>query len=120
MFPRIVALLLLGAAVCHAASPHLATIDPPGLQRGADTDVTISGERLGDSRGMLFYNPGIAVISLKALDDKRVAATLRAAPDCPLGEHDVRVPECRLLGIESHHRPRAGGSAQCDRFRNDS
>jgi len=91
MFRRIAALLLLCGAVARAASPHLSGIDPPGLQRGTDTDVTIAGDRLSDARGLLFYSPGIQLLSLKPLDDKKVTATLRVAPDCPLGEHDIRV-----------------------------
>ena len=66
---RIEALLLVAlsfAGALRAASPHLANIDPPGIQRGADTDVTISGDRLQDAQGLLFYSPGIDVLSLQA------------------------------------------------------
>ena len=94
MARRIPALLLLlagGACTARAASPHLAGIDPPGVQRGADTDVTISGDRLQDARGLLIYSPGIEVLSLQPDNAGRVRARLRAAADCPLGEHDVRL-----------------------------
>ena len=94
MFQRIAALLIvLGtvAIVAQAASPHLAAIDPPGLQRGAETDITFSGQHLQDARGVLFYSPGIEVISLKADQDARAVARLRVAADCPLGEHDIRL-----------------------------
>lgn len=53
--------------------------------------MTISGQHLQDAQGLLFYNPGVQVVSWKPVDQGRVAATLRAAPDCPLGEHEVRV-----------------------------
>jgi hypothetical protein len=94
MFPRIAALLLLLAGVArvaHAASPHLGAIDPPGVQAGADTDVTISGQHLQDAQGLLFYTPGIQVLSWQPVDQGKVHARLRVAPDCPLGDHEVRV-----------------------------
>jgi hypothetical protein len=91
MLRRIAAFLLLFAATVRAASPHFAAIDPPGVQRGADSDVTISGQHLQDAMGLLFYEPGIQVISWKPVDPGRVLARLRVAPDSPLGEHDVRV-----------------------------
>jgi hypothetical protein len=91
MFRRIVALLFLVAGVAHAGSPHFTAIDPPGLQRGADSDVTISGEHLQDAQGLLVYSPGIQILSWKAVDQGKVQARLRVLPDCPLGEHEVRV-----------------------------
>jgi len=89
---RVIALLLLlPGGVAFAGSPHLGGINPPGIQRGADTDVTLSGDRLQDARGLLFYSPGITVLSLQVDKTGKVAARLRAAADCPLGEHDVRL-----------------------------
>jgi hypothetical protein len=84
-------LLLVVGGVVQAASPHVSQIDPPGVQRGVETEITISGERLKDARGLLFYSPGMEVLSLQADDAGKVRARLRAAPDCPLGEHDVRL-----------------------------
>ena len=34
---------------------------PRGGQRGTEVEVIFSGQRLGDARGLLFYEPGIAV-----------------------------------------------------------
>ncbi|HEX4083584.1 MAG TPA: PPC domain-containing protein [Chthoniobacteraceae bacterium] len=87
-----VAALWIGlCAVARAASPHLDSIDPPGIQRGVDTEVVFSGDRLQDARGILYYSPGIETASLQVDGGGRVHAKLRAAPDCPLGEHEVRV-----------------------------
>jgi len=88
---RITALLFILGGAVRAASPHLAGIDPAGLQRGTDTDIVITGGHLQDARGLLFYNPGLALLSLRADNDGKVRARLRAAPDCPLGEHEVRL-----------------------------
>src|SRR5271166_6721147 len=91
MCRRIAALLFLFCVTAHAGSPHFTAIDPPGIQRGVDTDVTITGQHLLDAQGLLSYNPGIAVISWKPVDQGKVLARLRVAPDSPLGEHDLRV-----------------------------
>ena len=90
MRQRIAALFLVLSGTVRAASPHLAGLDPAGIQRGADTDVTITGDRLQDAKGVLFYSPGIEVVSLKA-EGGKVQVKLHAAADCALGEHDMRV-----------------------------
>jgi hypothetical protein len=91
MIQRIAALVLLIGGVVRAASPSLTDIEPAGLPRGADADVAFLGQRLDDVRGLLAYQPGIALLFLKANQPGRVTARLRVAPDCPLGEHDFRV-----------------------------
>jgi hypothetical protein len=77
--------------IALAASPQLSAFNPAGIQRGADTDVTISGQRLQDARGLLVYTPGIQVLSMQPLDPGHLRARLRVLPDSPLGEHEVRV-----------------------------
>lgn len=91
MIPRITALVLLIGGVARAASPQLGDIQPAGIQRGADTDVVITGQRLADARGILFYTPGIDVVSMQVGTDGKVHARLRAAPDCALGDHELRL-----------------------------
>jgi hypothetical protein len=91
MIPRIAAFVYLIAAAAQAATPHLAYIDPAGLQRGVDNDITISGDRIDDARGLLFYASGIQVLSVQPGPGGHVHARLHVAADCPLGEHDFRV-----------------------------
>jgi hypothetical protein len=91
MIRRIAAVLFMVAGAVRAASPHIGAIDPPGVQRGTDTDIAVTGGRLQDARGLLFYSPGIQVFSFHPVDGGRVRARLRVAPDCALGEHDVRL-----------------------------
>ena len=79
------------AAACRGASPHLASIDPPGVQRGAEGEITLSGERLEDAKGLLFYEGGIGVTALQPMPGGKVKAKLQVAADCALGEHDLRV-----------------------------
>ncbi len=73
------------------ASPSLGGVSPRGVQRGAESVVTFSGARLGDANEIVFYNPGFAVSKIEKINDNAVKATLKAAPDCALGEHAVRV-----------------------------
>lgn len=81
----------LAAGLLHAADPQLTTLEPFGLQRGTESVLELRGTRLGDAEALLLYRPGVHVVSLQPLDDQRVAATCRVAPDCALGLHAVRV-----------------------------
>lgn len=93
-------LLSAGALVCclvaffpgasRAASPVVSDIDPPGGQRGTEVDIIISGDRLSDAKGLLFYSPGIEVTGF-ALAGGKINAKLKLAADCPLGAHALRV-----------------------------
>ncbi len=90
-----------GRFVCFAAvllaqplagfAPVLSRIDPPGGQRGAEVEVTLSGERLGDIDTVLFYCPGITLDGMRVKDGKTATAKLAIAPDAPLGEHSLRL-----------------------------
>lgn len=86
----LVGCLLLSCAA-RAASPVMSGIDPPGAQRGSEQAVIITGDRLHDAKGLLFYSDGIEVSDFQIVDGKKGRATLKIAPDCPLGEHQVRV-----------------------------
>ena len=54
------ALFLLAATLASAAVPEIERFMPRGGRRGTEVEVTFSGQRLGDARGLLFYEPGIA------------------------------------------------------------
>jgi len=84
------AFLVLGTFV-QASSPDLQTSIPRGGQRGKEVKVTFSGNRLDDVQEVLFHYPGITTKDIKAVDAKKVEATLVIAPDCRLGEHHVRL-----------------------------
>jgi hypothetical protein len=89
----VVAPLLFGATREPAApgSPTVERVLPRGGQRGAETTVTLHGDRLADAAEILFLEPGIEVLSLEAPDEKQAVARLRIAADCPLGEHRLRL-----------------------------
>ena len=83
--------MLLIHPVLQAASPSLTAIRPVGGQRGTQLEITLSGARLGDAQEIIYYQPGITTVGLKKLDDNSVRATIKIAPDCALGLHDLRV-----------------------------
>ncbi len=93
MRTRIVALILLMvcATDARAASPLLNDIRPLGGQRGTEVVVNLTGQKLTDAQEVLFYQAGISVTSLKAVNDGQVTATFKIAPDALLGLHDFRV-----------------------------
>jgi hypothetical protein len=74
-----------------AADPALSRILPRGATRGTETELTLTGLRLDDAEEILFYEPGIAVKELKAVDAKTVKAKVAIAPDAHLGEYTFRL-----------------------------
>ena len=74
----------------HAVAPRLTNILPPGAQRGTEVDVRFTGQRLDDTKEIVFYTPGISVVSMDA-STNRIKATLKIAGDCRLGEHQMRL-----------------------------
>lgn len=84
--------MLLGAAVqAGAVAPHLASVLPTGGQRGTQLEVSFQGDRLQDTEEVISYEPGLEVLKLSTAKNELVTAQLRIAPDCPLGEHHLRI-----------------------------
>lgn len=84
-------MILAGSSTSFAVAPSLGGVSPRGVQRGVETEVVFSGARLADAKELFIYSPGIQVTRLQAVNDNQVKATLKVAPDCPLGEKTVRV-----------------------------
>ncbi len=84
-------LLISGPSPVHAVAPSLGGISPRGVQRGTETEVTLSGARLADAKELFLYSQGIQVTKFQAVNDTQVKATLKVAQDCPLGEQTLRV-----------------------------
>lgn len=74
----------------HAVAPRLGNILPVGGQRGTELEVRFTGQRLEDTKEIIFYTPGISLVSMEATTN-RVKATLKIAGDCRLGEHQMRL-----------------------------
>jgi hypothetical protein len=88
-------LLCLGSLLMpwtsEAASPEFSSMQPRGVQRGADTPVVISGGRLDDYEGLIFYSPGLSVKSVGKVEKSKLELVLSVAPDVPLGNHMLRI-----------------------------
>jgi hypothetical protein len=84
-------LLSFSASLAHAVAPNLTTVTPAGGQSGSEVTVTLRGDRLADAQEIFFYRPGLTVAKITEAADKQVILTLTVAPDCPLGEHPLRL-----------------------------
>jgi hypothetical protein len=74
-----------------ATSPRLASILPVGGQRGTEIQLAFTGERLQDTAEIICYEPGLDVRRFNLVTNQLVKATVKIAPDCPLGEHHLRL-----------------------------
>lgn len=80
------------AATATAAEPRLDRLEPQGIRRGEEVQVKLIGQRLGEEpEQLLFYEPGIEVSKLEAINKNGVTATLKLSEECPLGIHPVRL-----------------------------
>ena len=74
-----------------AAAPELHDVAPAGAQRGTTVQITLTGARLENPQAVLFYDPGITVAGITAVDPKSIKVDCVIAVDCPLGEHRLRL-----------------------------
>ena len=83
--------LLTVASPVLAISPVVRGMKPVGGRRGTEVVVTLTGQRLADTRGILFYEPGIVATKIEAGKDDQVKATFKISPDAPPGLYDFRL-----------------------------
>ncbi len=85
--------LLLFSLPCslHATSPHLASIQPAGVQRGTELELSLEGDRLQDAEQIICYEPGVEVLKLSLVTNKIVKAQIKVGPDSRLGEYHLRL-----------------------------
>ncbi len=83
--------LLLWCGHVQAASPTLAYVLPPGVQRGHEHVLTLTGSHLKDAAELMFYEPGITAKKVEVVDPQNVKVTIEVAPDCRLGEHTLQL-----------------------------
>ncbi len=72
---------------------------PRGGSRGATVEVEFRGTSLEDPKEVLFYQPGIKATNFVPLPKptEGFKASFHIAPDCPLGEHVLRVRTATAL-----------------------
>jgi hypothetical protein len=71
----------------------LSALSTTGGQRGTDIPVTLTQDHIASFQELITYRPGLTLADLKPdeKNNKLATATLRIAPDAPLGEHPVRI-----------------------------
>ena len=88
----------------HARQPLVYSQSLQGAQRGTVVDILLRGDGLENPRNVVFYQPGIEVVSLKNQEKKpakAVEVTLRIKEDCVLGEHLFHLHTAK--GLSSAH-----------------
>ncbi len=87
--------ILLGSSVlsnaAQAAAPAIESVAPGVGQRGSEFALTFVGAGFTDKSEIVLYKPGMTCVAVKATSENELVATLKAAPDCPLGSHPFRV-----------------------------
>src|SRR4051794_14603498 len=84
------ALFCATAVAALATSPRLNSLSPAGGQRGASVEVRFNGARFDSAPELVFNEPGIQA-KLESTRTNQVRAILTLAPDCRLGEHQLRI-----------------------------
>jgi hypothetical protein len=74
-----------------ANEPSLTGVSPPGGQRGTEFELQLTGSHLKTAAEALLYYPGVEVVRVEVVNDFRVKLRLKAAADCRLGEHALRL-----------------------------
>src|SRR5262245_35728590 len=74
-----------------AVQPQIGSLSPAGLQRGVQTEWTISGARIADAKELMFYTPGFTVAELAPANDNTVKCKITVAPEARLGIHALRL-----------------------------
>ncbi|MEC7584573.1 MAG: hypothetical protein VYE77_09655, partial [Planctomycetota bacterium] len=89
--------LALLAGFAATPPPTVSTVSPYGGQRGTEVEVTFYGARLDGAYDVLLPREGIELMAIEAIKNNQCKATLRIAPDCPLGAHPMRL--CTEHGV---------------------
>lgn len=85
-------LLLFGlVSTVEAYRPELVSSVPRGMQRGTTETIVLRGTRLSDSRQVILDTPGINVLGLKAVDDKKVEVEFEIPAETKPGLYPLRV-----------------------------
>lgn len=85
------AALSLLTAGAFAAYPEFSGTRPNGGQRGTDWKLTVTGNRLADFEGLIFFSPGFTQKSVDKVENNKVELTINVAPDVPPGNHMMRI-----------------------------
>ena len=90
-FLGICAWITISQTLARAAPPVVESVVPAAGQRGTEFTLTLKGARLGKPQELMLYSPGVACTKLVAHGENEVVATLKAEPQCRLGEYPFRL-----------------------------
>ncbi|MGB7347424.1 MAG: PPC domain-containing protein [Pirellulaceae bacterium] len=106
MFQKTVfAFLVVASSTLHAALPVVERLQPMGVVRGEETTITFHGQRISDAHQVLADVPGIEIIEVKPVDNKKVEVKLKTNKDLAPGLYPVRlitksgIANLRLIGV---------------------
>lgn len=85
--------LSLAALSCTswAAYPEFSGTRPNGGQRGSEVNLTLTGNRLADFEGIIFFSPGFTLKQVGKVENNKVECVVAIAPDVPPGNHLFRI-----------------------------
>lgn len=101
-----IAILVLLSAPCFAGqNRNIEVLRPRSGQRGTTVEVILEGRDISQPKEVLFYRPGIRAIDFEELPRRkqliglhhggfvrdRIKCKFVIAPNCPLGEHALRL-----------------------------
>jgi Bacterial pre-peptidase C-terminal domain len=91
--------LLLLALIAVGEQNMVDYLTPRGGSRGKTVEVNFYGRELKDPREVVFYRPGIKAVGFTpgAKPAESVKVRFEIAPDCPLGEHPLRLRTATAL-----------------------
>lgn len=75
----------------QASTPQLNIVQPRGVQRGTEAELTLSGARLDGAEQAFLYRTGVEVLAVEQIDANNVKVKVRVAADCPLGEQLIQL-----------------------------
>ena len=93
------------AAITFAASPIVETIQPAGMQRGGELELTLSGVYLADAKGILTVDDRIKLVEVVKAEAKKVTLKISADKSMPPGLYpfwfvtESGVSNLRLLSV---------------------
>lgn len=86
------ALLIAASGTSALASyPEFSGTKPNGGQRGSEVALTVTGNRLDDFDGIIFFSPGFALKSVGKVEKNKVECVITIAKDVPPGNHLMRL-----------------------------
>ena len=85
--------------------PLVERLTPMGVVRGEESTITFHGQRVKDAHQVLSDLPGIEILEVKPIDNRKVEVRLKTDPDLTPGLYPVRlitksgIANLRLLGV---------------------